>query len=220
MAVPDYKELCRVCHECACRIMERYCPPVMGALYKAEGENERALTLYREWASREPNNFQAHFYLGAQLIQAETTGERPDSPGLELSPRVKDEARSCFRKALRLNPKSPDVLFALGVLAEKGPTKAISEVGKADRQRSVREAEVAYRLAIRRRPNYVLALSRLGALLLDNDRWAEALPLLERANKIRPNFPKLLTNLADAYVKAGQYDEGIRCYELAMRLNA
>jgi len=219
-AVPDYEQLCRVCREVACKIMERFCPPVMGALYAAEVGNDRALSLYREWASREPNNFQAHFYLGAQLIQAETGGEEPDSPGLALGPRVKDEARSCFRKALQLNPKSPDVLFALGVLAEKEPTRSSSEANEADRKKAVREAEAAYRLAIRRRPNYVLALSRLGALLLDDGRWAEALPLLKKANKIRPNFPKVLANLADAYVKAGQYEDGIRCYELAMRLNA
>jgi len=218
--VPDYKSLCEVCSELAREIMERFCPPVMGALYTAEGSNENTLKLYRQWALREPSNFQAHFYLGAQLIQAETAGETPDSPGLELSPRVKDEARSCFRRALQLNPQSPDVLFALGVLAEKGPARSNSEADEADRQDAVREAESAYRLAIRRRPNYVLALNRLGALLLDNGRWAEALPLLKRANKIRPNFQKGLANLADAYVKAGQYEDGIRYYELAMKLNA
>jgi len=152
------------------------------------------------------------------LIQDHTSVESDDSTGLELSPAIRQEARSCFARAHRLKPKSPDVLLALGVLAEEKYRRLDPVENVQDRQKIAEEIENAYRRAIRRRSNYVLALNRLGAFLLENGRWAEALPFLEKANKIRPNFRKGLANLADAYIKSGRYAEGLKYYEQALAL--
>lgn len=143
----DYEQFCEGCREIAHKIMEWICPPVMGAFYVAQGDREKAMTLYRSWTLREPDNFQAHFFLGARLLQDVSEKETDETTGLELSDDVIDKASTCFRIANRLNPNSPEVLLGLGVVMEgKGNQPNVSA---EERHAAFLKAEIAHRKAIR-----------------------------------------------------------------------
>lgn len=79
------------------------------------------------------------------------------------------------------------------------------------------EAEALYRQILRHQPDAPEVLDRLGSLLEDSGRFADAVEVLERRVGIRPDADALVT-LGNVYRGAGRLDEAIAAYRGAIEL--
>lgn len=78
------------------------------------------------------------------------------------------------------------------------------------------EAEAAYRQALKLQPGFFDAQVRLGYVLLEQDRAAEAWPLLQPAYEQKPDYDsdRLLWNVARCQAQRGELNEARPLYEL------
>ena len=77
-------------------------------------------------------------------------------------------------------------------------------------------AEAAYRAALARAPDYTDASLNLGGILMDTERFEDAIALYRDALRYRPNDPVLLFNLGVALEDSGRFGEALRSYELCV----
>jgi len=84
-----------------------------------------------------------------------------------------------------------------------GPSVASLE---RSRRRKLREAELHLRQAIRIKPDYARAYHNLGVVLLQSERYSEALWPLLKAKEIDPKLSGLPLNLGVAYAAVGQLE--------------
>ena len=80
------------------------------------------------------------------------------------------------------------------------------------------EAEQLYRDILERNPHCIDALQLLGALMIQQKRYADAIPLIESAIKQQPDVAAYYTNLAVAYFQTDQFLRAVACYEHGLRL--
>jgi tetratricopeptide (TPR) repeat protein len=80
------------------------------------------------------------------------------------------------------------------------------------------EAGRLYRAALQRVPDHPDALHLLGLVLLQQGDPRQAVPLLERAIRVRPGEPVFHVNLGEAYRALGQLDRAADCCLAALRL--
>jgi tetratricopeptide (TPR) repeat protein len=66
-------------------------------------------------------------------------------------------------------------------------------------------------------PDNVPALTRLANLMHDAGMWPQATVLYERAVRITPNEPNLLTDLGICYQNQQMFDKAIAMFELAQK---
>ena len=112
-----------------------------------------------------------------------------------------DLALAAAQRAHEANRNNLDYLNTLGV--------AYGEAGDLER------AESSFRKALKRKPVFLDALINLAKTLEKQERFAEAIPLYERALALDEAFPKLATNLANLYRARG---EAQRARQLLERL--
>ena len=113
---------------------------------------------------------------------------------------------SMMEAALRINPKSADILsnLANGLITLKRHAEALVHLDQAIKLLPAKpEAHT----------NRGIALAALG-------RHAEALEAQKRAIALRPNFLEALNNLGNAQRALKQYDEAIASYDKALALRA
>ncbi len=93
-----------------------------------------------------------------------------------------------YEKALEAMPGFPEAEFQRGM--------AFLALGKPD------EAENSYRRAIGLRPDWTLAMTSLGVLLVNRNKLAEAEPLLKKVLDIESQNPRALAALAEIRLQA------------------
>ncbi|MCZ8369847.1 MAG: tetratricopeptide repeat protein [Porphyrobacter sp.] len=137
------------------------------------------------------------------LAKAETafakaaTIDRSYTPGLTNHARMLGrlgrhaEGEAVLAEALRRNPKSPDLLNALGAL--------LIEDGRAD------EAEGLYRQSLAMRGNSRVAVIRLGQTLREQGRADEAVALYRTQRSVLGETPEFVNALAGALVENGEW---------------
>lgn len=86
------------------------------------------------------------------------------------------------------------------------------------RRRKLREAEMHLRQAIRIKPDYARAYHNLGVVLLQAERYSEALWPLLKAKEIDPEIPGLPLNLGVAYAALGQLQLARKYFAEDLRL--
>ena len=141
-------------------------------------------------------------------------------------PRYGELAEEQFKKAVAIDPQYAEALAELAIVwafhhqysaKSRGSHRpsalpeARSRTGACGEGPAARGAaptgppgaEAAYRQALTLDPNMVDASNWLAALLADQGRHAERLSILERAARIDPLAPALMTNLAGAYAERG-----------------
>lgn len=151
--------------------------------------------------------------------------------------RVQDAER-LYRRILRREPRHPQALNFLGVLARRaGHLDAAAELigksiearpdyaeahvnlGNVLKDRGDLEAAVAsYRHAVEARPGYAEALSLLGAALIESGRLDEAVEACRQALSFSPDLADAHFNLANALQEKGELQPAVASYRRVLSL--
>jgi tetratricopeptide (TPR) repeat protein len=180
---------------------------------------DTAVPYLQQAADKKPKEYRPRFYLAEALLAAgenakaeenyKLAGEiNPQSAGVELGlahaaareNRLADAAPH-FRKAAEMDPSYKDGLLELASLYEK------------DKQ--IDEAIAIYRQF----PENTGAQERMGALLLENKKYADAVPGLEQAYQKDPTAANRVA-LAAAYQFNRQYDKAAPLFAQAVTADA
>ena len=81
------------------------------------------------------------------------------------------------------------------------------------------ETEKLVRQAIQLNSNFAASQALLGRILLDRGRVAEAIPILELAIELRPDYTTAHLSLIKAYRKSGQEEKAVRQSDSLRELN-
>jgi len=115
-----------------------------------------------------------------------------------LAARHLDDAETCFRRAIALDPKASEPQVEL--------LRTLIEAGRpADAVLACRDA-LALRVSAER-------LNALGSALMADRRAEEAIAAYEQAIALEPKVSGLHWNLAQALLKVGDFERGWRAYE-------
>lgn len=81
-----------------------------------------------------------------------------------------------------------------------------------------RDAETLYRTTLARNPACWMAHNNLAMLLTESGQPATAVPHLEQALKLRPDYPQALSNLGDNLTRLGRPTDAVPPLERALQL--
>ncbi len=115
-----------------------------------------------------------------------------------------DAARTAFRSALDINPRSARALAGLARVAEQ--------------QQGVDEAETLLRAALDMQPGNWQLFNDLAGLMFMSGRYAESATEYEHAAFLEPGNYVLLSNLGAAQILAGKFDAAARTYERSLAI--
>lgn len=114
-----------------------------------------------------------------------------------------DQAEEQFRKVLAVNPNNAAVLNYYGYML-------------ADRGVRLEEAAAMIQKAVKLDPNNGAYLDSLGWAYYKQNRLAEAEENLRKASERQSHDPTILGHLGDVYMKLGQTNRAIGCWERAL----
>jgi tetratricopeptide (TPR) repeat protein len=115
-----------------------------------------------------------------------------------------DEAVVAFRYAARLDTKNAEAPLEAG--------KTYEQMGFS--KRSVKY----YKEAVKRQPDHVTSLVRLGHILIQTGKLQEAIPVLERAALLDPQNAIIRNNLGVAFSASGLSQKAVNAYQEAIKL--
>lgn len=115
------------------------------------------------------------------------------------------EAERCYQNVLRENPRHPDALNLMGLLAV--------EANRVDIAIDYLQKAAALL------PDQPMYLNNLGNALVLTSRHAEALVHLRKAVRIDPRFADAWANLGKCHRQSGAIAEARRCYEKSLALD-
>jgi tetratricopeptide (TPR) repeat protein len=191
-----------------------------GAELASAGKLEDAIQEQRAVLQSDPNNVQAHINLISLYGRTgdEEAAKQHFETAIKLSPgradawydfgvllfseQKYDQAEQAFRRALAINPNHAEAHNNLG---------AIDEL-----ERRPQEAESEFRVAIADRPDYPLARFHLARVLVNQQKYEEAIQQLLRA--LQPedeNTPTYTYALAAAYARSGNREQALHYYRQA-----
>jgi tetratricopeptide (TPR) repeat protein len=148
------------------------------------------------------------------------------------------EAEVLYKKLLKILPRHPAILTALGTIAlQQGQfTHACMLLGKslklepnqpsAQSNRGIAfiqlarltEAAVCFETAIRLKPDYFEACNNLGNVLHDLRRFDEALSHFDRAIAIKPDYAEAYSNRGNVLQDLGRFTEALQWFERTISL--
>jgi tetratricopeptide (TPR) repeat protein/SAM-dependent methyltransferase len=149
------------------------------------------------------------------------------------------EAENLYRQVLAVDPRQPEALHLLGVLArEAGRHDVAAElIGAAiaidgtiaryhlnlgsvlqDHGR-LAEAVAAYESAIRLQPDYALAHYNLAIVLKELGRLEDSIAASGAAIRSKPDFAAAHSNLGNALKEAGRFEEALTAFATAIRID-
>lgn len=166
----------------------------LAEIYRLRGMLDKALGHYQLLLQREPDNVEALFqagYISFELNQL-------------------DPAENYFRKLIAVDPKHAGGAANLAALQARYNEK---HVGLNEKTPGITLREV-----VQANPNSVEAHVNLGAQLITEGVYPEALTILERAVSLRPNSAAVQYDLGLAQLKNKKYEEAIVSNKRALEL--
>ncbi|HKU74988.1 MAG TPA: tetratricopeptide repeat protein [Pyrinomonadaceae bacterium] len=162
----------------------------LAEIYRLRGMSDRALGNYQSFLQREPNDVEALFQAGYISFKLNQL----------------DQAKEYFRKLTVVDPKHAGGAANLAALEaryneihEKTPGITLREVAQAN-------------------PNSVEVQVNLGAQLITEKVYPEALSILRQAVSLQPNSPAAQYDLGLAQLKEKKYEEAITSNKKALEL--
>ena len=173
------------------------------------------------------------------MIQENQTLQRLLDDALDLHQNGRlSEAGQLYQQILTINPRHPDCLHLLGMIAyqegsfataadmireaiainSKG-TSYYANLGTVlQAQGNLEEAETLYRHALTLKPGMAEVHLNLGNVLLARGELDGSVACYERALALRPTCAEAYNSLGNARQKQGQIDAAIACYEQALAI--
>jgi tetratricopeptide (TPR) repeat protein len=148
------------------------------------------------------------------------------------------EAEQLYRRILAINPRHPDCLHLLGMIAyQQGSLESAADMIRAaiainsrgasyygnlgtvlQAQGKLEEAATLYRHALTLKPDLAEVHVNLGNVLLARGELDASVACYERALTLKPTCAETYNNLGNARQKQGQFDTAIACYERALAI--
>jgi tetratricopeptide (TPR) repeat protein len=195
----------------------------LGMALREKGDFAAALPHLRRVAAADPGNASLHYELGQALRQSGELGG----------------AIAAFERALEIDPELREAYYALGatlkqqsVTARKlGPSapgvprgsraaeEAVERAKAAVASRDFKTAEVALAEALRLDADHAEAHTLQGFVLGQQGNLAAALPHLQRATVLRPEWPEARHNLGAALWYSGAREKAIAELRESVRLD-
>ena len=181
----------------------------LGTALAMQGRLDEAIAAFQRVLQHKPGHAAAQSNLGNALRLRGRT----------------EEALDHLRQAVQHDPTSVDAHYNLGLaLRKQGQIdQAIASLELALKLNpgyapAFQELENIYQTALRAQPGFAEAYNRLGRLLTDNGRAAEAVVLLEQALRLQRDFVEAHNNLAWAHVHLARFEDAVASYKEALRL--
>ena len=174
-----------------------------------------ALPLLEDAAKQRPKEYAPRYYLAEAELQSGTTGEAAENfrQAAELDPKSA-AAELGWGRALALGGKLDDAEPHFRAAAAREPQYKDALLSLADLYEENKQTEKA--LAIYREfPQNAAVQEHAGKLLLQNQKFAEALPQLEQAYQ-KAQTPANRKALAAAYLQMQQPDKAVPLLEKAV----
>ncbi len=192
---------------------------MLGDLYRAEGEYEKATVQYEALVRLDPYWALNHYKLGVSY---------------QFLRRLMDAAAS-YKRAIELDPKDADshmnvglVYLAMGqlddavrytekaTLLDPNSAAAFSNLGVVmEAKGDFARAESAYRRSLDLDSTQTETLLNLGSNLIKQRKTADAVSIMERVLE-QSDTPQVRKRYGDALAHAGEYEEAIKQYEAAL----
>ena len=163
-------------------------------IYRLRGMSDKALAAYQSLLQREPNDVEALFQAGYISFKLDQL----------------DLAKDYFRKLTAVDPKHAGGAANLAALEARYNEKYVD--------RNEKTPGITLREVVQANPNSVEAHVNLGAQLITEGVYPEALTILERAVSMRPNSAAAQYNLGLAQIKNKKYEEAITSNRKALEL--
>ena len=166
----------------------------LAEIYRLRGMADKALGYYQSFLQREPNDVEALFqagYISFKLNQL-------------------DQAQDCFRKLIVVDPKHAGGAANLAALKARYNEILV--------RRNENTPGITLREVVQANPNSVEAHVNLGAQLLTEGVYPEALTVLEHAVSLRSDSAAAQYDLGLAQITARKYEEAITSSRKALEL--
>ena len=166
----------------------------LAEIYRVRGMPDKALGHYQQLLQRQPNDIEALFqagYISFKLNQL-------------------DQAENYFRKLIAVDPKHAGGAANLAALQAR-----YNEIHTG---RNEKTPGITLREVVQANPDSVEAHVNLGAQLITEGVYPEALAVLERAATLRPNSAAVQYDLGLAQLKNKKYEEAVTSNKKALEL--
>ncbi|HKR11868.1 MAG TPA: tetratricopeptide repeat protein [Pyrinomonadaceae bacterium] len=166
----------------------------LAEIYRIRGMSDKALANYQSLLQREPNDVEALFQAGYMSFKLKQL----------------DLAKGYFKKLMEVDPKHAGGAANFAALEAR-----YNEIRVTRKEKT---PGVLLREAVQANPNSVEAHVNLGAQLITEGAYPDAVAILEQAVSLRPNSAAAQYNLGLAQVKAGKYEGGVESNKKALEL--
>ena len=194
----------------------------LGSAYAMQSKYEEAITAFQRALELQPTLPLVERKLGQVLMAVGRGNEASEAfhdyidkdperaevfRGIELFQKeLFDEAITVFRGVLKQNPKNVNALRQLAISNWHG-------------KRRLDDAEALLRQAVALADDFFGGWLTLAALLMELNKFTEAISAYEKATKIEPNSAEAWAGLASANGRAMYPEKAIVAYEKAISLN-
>lgn len=188
---------------------------------------KNAIKLAKEILSKEPNNIEAHFFLGEayyfenRFDLALIEYKAADKVGAVNSKMIKENIlRERLAELYEKFENYEESLKEYLLLLNKNPDNYLYsfKIGNLFEKKNMREqAAKYYTNCLKLNENYVPAMINLGVILYELKRYIDSGKLLEKALKVEPNNNSIYFYLGMLKKMEGNYKNALQFFEKAMK---
>ena len=167
-------------------------PNILGAIYSALGNSEKAIVYFKQSIRLKPDNFSVYNNLAVILRDIG---------------KYKKSISNC-KKSIALKPDNAAAYNNLGT--------SLSDLGELSNNK---EAISCYHKAIRLNPKNALFYNNIGNFFNITGDYDQAIIHYNKAIELEPNLVKAHDNLGDVYNKIGRYEDAVSIFKRSIEID-